>query len=112
MSRARKAVLFPLLEVLRTLKPEQRVILMSHFSDSTRDHIYETISRVLNSDRIPRRKRISLRDKLKPYARQMRYLADSKKSARRKKKVLSQVGAGPMGHVLKVTVPMLYELYR
>lgn len=107
----KRAVLLPLLAVLKTMKPEHRVIVLSHFDDVTRDAIYEAITHVLLSERIPFRKRLELRRRLRPYKNELRGFSDSGKSSTWKKRQLVQMGAGPMTHVLRATVPLLLDLY-
>jgi hypothetical protein len=108
----KKRVLLPLLQVLKSMKPEYRVIILSHLDDETRDSLYETITDVLNSDRVPFRRRLYLKSKLSPYKDHLRYLADrNKNSGYGKKKRLAQVGGGPMSHVLKTAIPLLLNIF-
>lgn len=106
-----KKVLLPLLEVLKTVKPDQRVILLAHLDDKTRDLLYQTIQRVLTSDRIPFRKRLFLKSKLNNYKHDLRYLADQRKSPGAKKRKLAQVGAGPMTYILRAAIPLLLNVF-
>lgn len=107
----KKHVLLPLLNALQTVKPEQRVILMAHFDDKTRDAIYETITHVLKSEKVPFAKRLFLKAKLSPYKNELRFLADKKKGAVKKREKLAQIGGGPMSHVLKAAVPLLLNIF-
>ena len=107
----RKQVMLPLLHVLKSLKPEHRVILLAHLDDVTRDGLYEAIDTVLRSDRLPFRKRLFLKSKLAPYKEQLRYLADRKRSSREKRKRLPQIGGGPMSYVLKEAIPLMLSIF-
>ena len=106
-----KKVVLPLLTALRSVPPNLRVILLSHLDNSTRDRLYETISHVLKSNRVPFAKKLFLKSKLLPYKDQLRFLADKKKSSRSKKQRLAQIGGGPMTHVLGTAIPLLLNLY-
>lgn len=108
---AKGKVILPLLNVLRSIKPEQRQILLAHFDDSTRDLIYNTISEVLKSERIPLRQRLSLKTKLDPFKSDLRYLTHPRKGKSGKKKRLNQIGGGPMNHILKAAIPLLLNIF-
>ncbi len=101
----------PLLHVLRSLKPEKRVILLAHLDDGTRDRLYETISHVLRSDKVPFAKRLFLKSKLGPFKKDLRYLADTRRTSTQKKRRLAQIGGGPMTHVLGTAISLLLNLY-
>jgi hypothetical protein len=107
----RTKVLLPLLQVLKSLTSEQRTIVLAHLDDKTRDFIYETITTVLRSEKLPFRKRAALKEKLSPYKNDLRYISDKKKSRAQKKNRLTQLGGGPMAHVLKTAIPMLLNLF-
>ena len=104
-------VLLPLLQVLKEVRPDQRVILMAHFDDKTRDSLYETITNVLRSEKVPFDKRLFLKSKLASYKSDLRYLSNKSKSPTQKRRKLSQIGGGPMSHVLKLAIPLLLNLY-
>ena len=105
-------MVLPLLEVLKQLRPDRRVIILQHFDDRTRDQIYEAIMHTLSSEKVPFRKRLFLRSKLLPYKNELRFLADKKRSAECKKKKLAQVGGGAMNYILRAAVPLLLNLYK
>ncbi len=102
----------PLLDALRGMKPDARTIILAHLDDATRDDIYKTIAKVLQSDRLPAKKRAMLRRKLETFKSEFRQLAGAKASPRRKKKTLTQVGGGPIGHVIKQAIPLLLNVFR
>lgn len=104
-------ILLPLLNVLRTVKPEQRTILLAHMDDKTREYLYQTISHVLRSQDVPMNKRIFLRNKLDPYKNDLRILMSKKASKKKKQHHLAQIGAGPMSYVLKEAIPLLLQLF-
>ena len=104
-------VILPLLNVLRSIKPEQRQILLAHINDKTRDLIYKTISEVLNSERVPFKERLRLKKNLEPYKGDLRYLTHPKKAKKGKEKKLNQIGGGPMNHILKAAIPLLLNLF-
>lgn len=107
----KKAVVLPLLHALKSIKPEHRVIILAHLDDETRDALYEAITHVLRSDRIPFRKRLFLKSKLKPYKNHLRYLTSEKRSGEQKKKRLTQIGGGPMAYVLREAIPLLLDVF-
>ncbi len=103
----------PFLAVLQRMRPEHRVIILSHLDDATRDQLYETIRYVLRSDRVPFRRRLFLHSKLADHQKDLCYLTDRSKTSALKKKRLLQMGSGALSHVLRVAVPALYhELQR
>lgn len=110
--RMGKKILLPLLNVLKDVKPEQRIIILAHLDNVTRDALYSTINNVLHNDRIAFRKRLFLKSKLKPFKDEFRFLADKNKSLARKKKKLAQVGGKPLTHVIRAAIPLLLNLYR
>lgn len=106
-----KSVLLPLLHALKGVRPDHRVILMAHFDDKTRDALYETITNVLRSEKVPFEKRLFLKTKLAEHRDDLRYLSNKKKSSKQKQKRLAQIGGGPMSHVLDLAIPLLLNLY-
>ena len=112
MRAKQKKVLLPLLAILKSMKPTDRVILMSHLDDVSRDALYETINKVLTSTSVPPSKRRYLKTKLMPFKSDLRFLADRRKSTTSKKKKLTQMGGAPMGVVLRTAVPLLLNLYK
>jgi len=110
--KKRRAIVLPLLETLKKMHPSSRVILLAHLDDQTRDAIYETIMEVLQSDKIPFRKRMYLRTKLSPFRSEFRDLIDKKKTSNQKKKKLMRIGGAPMSLVLKTAIPLLLQLFK
>ena len=106
-----KKVMLPLLNVLRNMTADHRQILLAHLDDKTRDGLYETISHVLRSNKVPFAKRLFLKSKLSPYKKDLRYLSNPKRTGAQKRKRLTQVGAGPMSHILKAAIPLLLNLF-
>ncbi len=104
-------VLLPLLHVLESLKHEKRVIIFAHLDSQTQDAICRAIAEVLRSEKIPIRKRINLREKIKSAEEEFRYLADTRKSSKQKRKKLTQVGGGPMTHMIKATIPVMMHIF-
>lgn len=104
-------VLLPLLEVLKSVKPDQRVIILAHLDDQTRDLLYKTIYKVINSDKIPFAKRRFLNSKLTPFKNELRDLGDANKTLFQKKKRLIQVGGGPMSYVLRAAIPLILDTF-
>ena len=103
--------MLPLLHVLRTIRPEQRVILLAHFDDQTRDALYATIGQVLKSNKVPIRNRLLLKAKLFAHKDKLRYLADKKKTSTSKRRKLAQIGGSPMKYILKTAIPLLLNLF-
>ena len=111
MRRRNTAEILPLLEALKSMKPHLRVIVLSHLDDKTRDRLYEAITKVLQSGtKMSDRERRYLTRRLSPYKTQFRVLTAKNKTKRAKKKVLAQVGAGPMSLVLRSGIPLLLRM--
>ena len=111
MRKSQKKVVLPLLALLKGMKSSQRVILLSHLDDKTRDALYQTINSVLKSDSVPARKRIFLRTKLLPFKAELRFLASRTKTPSQKRKKLTQMGGAPLGYILATAIPLLLNLY-
>ncbi len=111
MKRSELVVYLPLYNALRKMKPDERVIVMSHFDDRTRDAIYRTVTEVLRSRSLAPQRRRNLARKLEAYKNEFRYLMDKRKGAVGKKRRLAQVGGAPMTSVLSTAVSMLSELF-
>jgi hypothetical protein len=107
----KKNVLLPLLHVLKSINPEQRVIILAHMDEKTRDAIYETITHVLTSDHMPIDKRILLKNELGAHKKDLRYVIDKKKGSLQRRKKLAQIGGGPMTPVLKLAIPLLLNMF-
>ena len=112
MRKSQKKVLLPLLSLLKGMRSSQRVILLSHLDDKTRDALYQTINSVLKSEAVPARKRMFLRSKLLPFKADLRYLASRRKTSSQKKKKLTQMGGAPLGYILATAIPLLLNLYQ
>lgn len=106
--------LLPLLEVLRSMKSEHRPIIFAHLDDRTRDDICAVIRKVLTSSELSRKKRLFLSRKLDAHKDTLRILADQRRSRRVKKKILPQIGGGPMSSLLTTatSAPLLLSLFR
>lgn len=113
MSRnVQKQMYVPLLNVLKKMEPEDRIILMSHFNDVTTDYLCATITRLLRDQKIPFEKKLVLREKLMPYEKKLRYLAKKTKSSKKmRRKVLSQIGGGPMNYLIDTALTKLLDLF-
>ena len=111
MRSKQKKVLLPLLNTLKSLKSDQRVILLSHLDDKTRDQLYETINAVMTSPSVPMRKRLFLKSKLSPFKTDFRFLVNRRAAPASKKRRLLQMGGAPMGVILRTAVPLLLNLY-
>lgn len=103
--------LLPMLQVLKYMKPSDRIIVLSHMDDNTKDDLYKTITHVLTSDMVPPRKRKHLTDKLAPYKKILHYLRSPTASAISKRKKVVQLGGDPLTYVLKAAVPMFVNLF-
>lgn len=79
--------------------------------DDTRDGIYETISHVLLSQKVPMVKRKFLKRKLNAYKHQLRRVSSDKVSKQNKKRQLVQLGGGPMTYVLNAAIPLLLSYF-
>jgi len=112
MRETQKKVILPLLGVLKNLKAADRIIILAHLDDLSRDSLYETINRVLSqSSPLPSSKKKLLKKKLWTHRDDLRYLTSQKKSKREKKRRLVHMGGNPLGYVLKTAVPLLLNLY-
>lgn len=113
MANRQREWILPLFHVLSRLKPDHRVILLAHLDNASRDSLYAAINSVLKDKggRLPFRRKLRLRNKLKPYKRHFRHLCSEGESSGCKKRRLAQVGGAPMGYVLKEIIPLLMDVY-
>ncbi len=111
MKRKERTIILPLLNALKTMKPDDRVIVMAHLDDKTRDAIYSTIDSVLRSKKVSTVERKLLAQRLAPHKDTFRYLINSKKGAVGKKRKLSQIGGAPFNYVLKTAIPLLMDIF-
>ena len=111
MAKHRKKELVPLLHVLKSMKPEQRVIILAHFDSHTRDGLYRTITGVLQSKKMSLRQKRSLKKKLLPFKSDVRVLTNRGGSSSRKRRKLMQFGGAPMSHVLRAAIPLLLNIF-
>lgn len=107
----KQQVMLPLLHVLKSIKPAHRIIILAHLDDKTRDALYATIMRVLQSSKVPLETRLKLKSQLKKYQKDLRYLADRSKSDRVKKRKLVALGGSPMRQVLNTAIPLLMNMF-
>lgn len=103
----KKSELIPLLNVLKSLKSTDRVIILAHLDDNTRDDLYLTIESVLQSDKVPFEARIKLQKKLSPHKEQLRHIVDKSVSKQVKKKKLNQLGGNPLKLILNSALPLM-----
>ena len=108
----KQSLILPLLNVLRSVKADARQIILAHLDDKTRDLIYETIAKVLQSgEKIPPRRRANLKFQLSPYKDDLRVITHPKKSTKQKRKRLEQIGGKPMQHIIAAAIPLLLNLF-
>ena len=107
-----KKSILPFLNILRKLSSEDRVIILAHLDDQTKDIIYKTVNFVLRNKTLPIADRILLKKKLFPYKKDLRYVSQRNigggggKSSR-----LFRIGGEPLGAVLDKAVPLLLNLF-
>ncbi len=106
-----KTQLLPLLNVLKSLKSSDRVIILAHLDDETRDGLYVTINTVLKSEKVPIETRLKLQNKLKHHQDCIKHITSDKTSPKTKKKKLTQLGGGPMKSIIQAALPMMLNLF-
>ena len=113
MREAQRKVILPLLGVLKNLKPADRIIILAHLDDLSRDRLYETINQVLSqSSPLPSSKKKLLKRRLWAHRENLRYLTSRKRrSSKEKRRRLVHIGGNPLGYLLKTAVPLLLNLY-
>ena len=111
LAKRKRTVILPLLGALKDMRPDQRVIIMHHLDDETRDCLYEVIEHALCDTRLPPRRRTHLRTKLMPHKHDWRYIIDPRRPPKMRKKKLLQLGGGPFSHILRAAVPLLLDIF-
>ena len=102
--------LLPMLQSLKKASPKNRGVLLSHMDNSSRQGLYETIHNVLYNPRISPTTQAQLKKKLYPYKNDLRYLSNSSKSNKERKKRLSRMGGFPWDTILSTAIPLLLSL--
>jgi len=105
--------ILPLLSVLKSLRAPQRVIVLAHLDDVTRDKVYQCINLTLHHrSHLPPQIKKRLRRRLWKEREDLRCFSCGKSSKALKKKKLLQLGGAPMGYLLKSMVPLMLKLYK
>lgn len=110
MKREFRDRILPLLSILRSIRPEQRIILLSHFDLKTKDAICSAISFTLSTEKLSKQKKRRMVKKLEPHMREILPIIRQTPVAARRKRLM-QVGAGPMKHILNATIPLLLDVF-
>lgn len=103
--------LLPMLQVLKSIKPDDRIILLNHFNDEAKDNIYKTINHVLNSDVVRGGRKKRLRNKLAPYRKSLEYLSSPRSTVQGRRRRVVQLGGHPLSYVLSTALPMFVNLF-
>ena len=111
LSERKRTIILPLLSVLKEMRADQRIIVLQHFDDATRDALYEVIEHALCDSRLPARRRARLRAKLMPHKHEWRYVLDRSRPPAMRKRKLLQLGGGPLSYILKAAVPFLLDIF-
>ena len=111
LSKQRKGELIPLLEVLRSLKSSDRIIILAHLDEETRDALSSTIASVLKSEKVPVETRLGLQKKLHRHGDSLSCVVDHAASGKERRRTLSQLGGGPMKVLLNAALPLLLDLF-
>jgi SOS response regulatory protein OraA/RecX len=112
MRASRRKLVLPLLGILKKLNSADRVIILSHLDNVSRDKLYETINHVLSKkSALPEVKKKQLKKKLWNFRADLRFLSHKSRSPKEKRRRLLQMGGGPMGYVIKTAIPLLLNLY-
>lgn len=110
MKPAAKKIVISLLQTLKELKPNHRVILLSHLDDKSTDALFDSIRRVLRASSLPLSTRQRLRRVLSPHKESVRFIADSRNSRVARKKKMVQMGGFPIAALLGAAVPLIVDL--
>ena len=108
----KRQIILPLLHILRQIKPEYRIILLAHFDNATKDSIYEVITDILTTEKIPFEHRLKLKKDLSPYKNRLQQVVRRKVYSDRDRNKLPQIGGGPMTSLFDSALPYLLDLYK
>ena len=112
-SEKQRKTILPLLNVLETLSGDDRVIVLAHLDDCSRNALTSLISMVIRSKHTHDIERALLRQELAPYKKDVRYLIDTKfKNKKKKKEHLVKIGGGPLRTILQTGIPILLKLFQ
>jgi hypothetical protein len=96
------------LQALKSVPSKNRNIIIHYLNDNGCQTIYETINNVLKSGS----KSKSLKRKLNPFKKDLRFLADPKHKFLSKKKRLNKSGGLPILPILTTAIPILLEAFK
>ncbi len=102
----------PLFDTLTKTGGKQRSILLGHLNDESCQALYQAVHNVLVNPNVTSKQKKRLQTVLLPHAKQVRYLADYKKSEKAKRKKLLQLGGFPLATILSVAIPLLMRILR
>ncbi len=105
-------VIIPLLDVLKRMPANDRVIILAHLDSATRDKIYTVITKVLQADSHSSRRKKALCQILTPYKDDLRFICCKRNSRQGKQRKLTQLGGKPLGHLLRAALPALVKVFQ
>ena len=111
VSLKRKKEVIPLLNVLKSMNSTDRIIILAHLDDKTRDDLYLTIDSVLKSEKVPIQAKLNLHKKLHHHKGHLKQLTNKTISKQTKKKKLIQIGGNPLKIILNVALPLMLDLF-
>ena len=113
MKDADRREILPLLGVLKSLPSPQRVIVLAHLDNKTRDKVYECVHLTLQDrSALPHESKNRLRRRLWKEREDWRCLSCKRSPKALKRQKLLQLGGAPMGFLLKSMVPLMLRLYK
>lgn len=99
--------LLPLLQSLKSVKPDARKVILNRLDDKSLEEINETIHNVLVNTRVPVKQAKRLSKVLQPHKNTLRYLARPSASPRFKRKKIQEMGGFPFTALLSAAIPLL-----
>ncbi len=103
--------LLPLLQVLKSMKPADRIIMMSHLSNEAKDVLFKTVTHVMSSNNLSGGRRRLLKSKLAPYKNILTYFTSSRSTPAGRRKRVVQLGGSPMNYILGAALPLFVNLF-
>jgi hypothetical protein len=106
-----RKTLLPLLNILEKVDPTDRIILLTHLDDCSRESIIAMISIVIRNNKSHAIEKEMLRQELGPVKKHIRYLVNPRFKKKNKEHLIA-IGGSPFDTILKTGIPLLLHLFR
>lgn len=111
--KAYASKLVPFLNTVKGVKKNNRSVLMEHLSDDSVDLLFDTIRNVIKSNAVSPTQKGVLKKKLARHKSTLRYLSDSSKPIKARRRRMMQTGKGGIPYldtIISTALPLLMAM--